>query len=244
MLLIWCLSAETRATNAVRIATPRGAIIDVLAEKPAGKGPFPAVVLASGSSYHMRLPILQRIAQELLARGIAVYRFDWAYQVAGTPFAAQPKDRASEIEDMTTVLAIAQHDANIDRERIAVAGKSLGSIIAWQVLRTTPELRGALLLTPVCTRPEAGDITALNYPNAANETRPIAWILGNSDPACPSATLYRFIAATESPSRLNVLSGDHGFETTAGAAHDTHTVDLAATLSADFLADLLTSTSH
>lgn len=81
------LSTGAQAQDAVRVKTPRGAEVEVIAEKPAGKGPFPAVILGSGSGYAMRQPILARLAQDLVANGVAVYRIDWAYRVAGTPFA-------------------------------------------------------------------------------------------------------------------------------------------------------------
>lgn len=234
-------AVNTHAADAVTVATPRGANISVIAEKPAGAGPFPAVVIGSGSGYDMNKPLLEQTARALLARGIAVYRFDWAYQVAGTKFAAQPKDRKAEIEDMNTVLAIARRDTAIDGKRIAVAGKSLGSIIAWRVLRATPNLKGALLLTPVCSRPpEIADASAASYPDLAQETRPLGWILGDTDPACPTTTLYRFVAGATGPARIVALAGDHSFEVAgADTAHNTRNIALAAQLAADLAGALL-----
>ncbi len=224
------------AAEPIRISTPRGAPIAVIAEKPAGKGPFPAVVLASGSGYHMRQPVLAETAAALLAQGIAVYRFDWAYRVAGGDFFKQPKDRLAEIEDLNTALALVRNDPDIDRSRIAVAGKSLGSIIAWRVLRADPELRGALLLTPVCSRPEEPEAAAANYPAVADEKRPLLWLLGEADPACPTATLYRFIAAAGTGAAVAVIGGDHGFEASQQSEQN---IALASRIAADFATRLL-----
>ncbi len=230
------LASAVAIAEPIRISTPRGAPIAIIAEKPAGPGPFPTVVLASGSGYHMRQPVLAETASALLAQGIAVYRFDWAYRVAGGEFAAQPKDRVAEIEDLNTVLALARNDPDVDRARIAVAGKSLGSIIAWRVLRNDPELRGALLLTPVCSRPQDPKAASANYPAVADEKRPFLWLLGDADPACPTATLYRFVAASGSPSGIAVIGGDHGFE---APRHGERNIALASRIAADFATRLL-----
>ena len=226
------------AADPIRITTPRGAPIAIIAEKPAGKGPFPAVVLASGSGYHMRQPVLAETAAALLAQGVAVYRLDWAYRVAGSDFFKQPKDRLAEIEDLNTALALARKDPDIDKSRIAVAGKSLGSIIAWRVLRNDPDLRGALLLTPVCARPNEPEAAVANYPAIADEKRPLLWLLGDADAACPTATLYRFVADTgaSTDASIVVIDGDHGFE---APQYSERNIALAARIAADFASRLL-----
>lgn len=238
--LLFATVTGAHAADAVSVVTPRGAKIAVIAEKPAGAGPFPAVVLGSGSGYDQRQPLLEKTAQALVAQGIAVYRFDWAYQVAGTKFAAQPKDRKAEIEDMNTVLALARRDSTIDSKRIAVAGKSLGSIIAWRVFRATPELKGVLLLTPVCSRAESPDVSAVSYPDLTQETRPVGWLLGDTDPACPTATLYRYVGAADKPARIAAIGGDHALEVAgADATRNTKNIALAAQIAADYFAALL-----
>ncbi|MFT3964413.1 MAG: alpha/beta fold hydrolase [Sphingobium sp.] len=236
LLTIGIMDATARASGPARVTTPRGAAIEVIAEKPAGKGPFPAVILAAGSAYDMRRPIIEQVARALLGQGIAVYRFDWAYQVAGTPFAAQPKDRLAEMEDMRTALALAEKDADIDHGRIAVAGKSLGSVIAWQVLRAAPEVKGALLLTPVCA---PGNAAADHYPGLSGEDRPRLWIIGDADPVCPLPLWERFIAEGGKGERIAVISGDHVYRTAGVPERDARAADLLARLAADFAATLL-----
>ena len=55
------------------------AIINV----PDAPGNYPIVVIAPGGEYHMGLPIIQGLADELAAHGIASLRFNWRSQSRG-----------------------------------------------------------------------------------------------------------------------------------------------------------------
>lgn len=241
--LLMTASVASAADEAVRIATPRGATIELIVEKPQGRGPFPAVILGSGSGYSMRGPILQRVAHDLVAQGIAVYRLDWAYRVAGTPFADQPRDKKAEIEDMRTALALAQNDPAIDRTRIALAGKSLGSVIAWQLLRLTPDVKGAILLTPVCDPEENPEAPARFYPELGAEKRPRLWIVGDVDPVCPVPLFHRYIADGGASDRVAVVAGNHSYQSPDHPGRDKRALDLAAQLTVDFALTLLVPAS-
>jgi dienelactone hydrolase len=232
----------------IRVTTPRGAAIDLLEERPPGLGPFPVVVLAEGSGYDMRQPTLERVAHALVNAGIAVVRFDWAFHVSDPEHGQRSADRIPEIEDLTTVVALVRKAPWADPARIAVGGKSLGSIIAWRVLRREPDLKGALLLTPVCNpkpntkvagaplAPVVGD----NYPDPRVETRRAAWILGTSDPACAPAVLYQHLAGAGG-AQVDVLRGDHDFiePAPATAAANERTLDLVTRLATDFATSVL-----
>jgi dienelactone hydrolase len=213
----------------------------VIAERPPGKGPFPAVVLGSGSGYHQRLPLLAETAKALLRSGVAVYRFDWAYFVRDPAQGKQSASRADEIEDMQAVITAARSAPWVDQRRLYVGGKSLGSIIAWRVLRADPSLAGALLLTPVCNKPtDASFSIEKNYPDLLAEQRPVQWILGDRDPACEPRTLYRFLGAAPIAHRVSILSGNHSFEP-GGAPEKTPSpstkrqIKLATELSVEFV---------
>ena len=227
------------AVESVQLKTPRGAPIEVLEEKPPGPGPFPVLVLASGQGYHMRLPILERLAQTFVREGIAVIRFNWAYFVKDGGRGAQSKDRSAEIEDMTAVLSLARREAWADKQRILVGGKSLGSIIAWRVLRASPDVRAAVLLTPVCSPPDAAPGAAeSNYPSVAAEPRPSAWIAGDRDPICRTPALYHLLGSAAATARIDVVSGDHAFESSPSsdkpAADVNPNVELVTRLAIDF----------
>lgn len=240
-LMLALVASSAHAGGVVQLTTPRGATIEVLAEKPRGPGPFPAVILASGAGSDMRQPIQQRTAEALLAQGIAVYRFDWAYRVAGKTYAPKPNDRSAEIEDMQTALSLARRDSDIDQSRIAVAGKSLGSIVAWQLLRTAPELRGAILLTPVCVTPSDDDAAAKNYPDRAREPRPRLWIVGDSDSLCPLPAFYHLASGASQADRVAIVSGDHGYQSPGHPERDERSLALVTLLASDFAAILLAS---
>lgn len=232
-------AVAAQAQEAIRVPTPRGLPVEVIIDKPTGKGPFPAVILGSGSGYDMRRPILAKTAQALVAQGIAVYRIDWAYRVAGTPFANEPRDKKAQVEDMRTVLRLARQDPEVDPSRIALAGKSLGSVVAWQLLRVTPEVKGAILLTPVCDPKEDAEAPAGFYPDLGAETRPRLWVMGDVDPVCPVPVMERYIAQGGHGDRIAVISGDHSYKSPLHPERDERALDLALDLTSDFALTLL-----
>ena len=186
----------------------------------------------------MRLPILEQLARKLVQRGIAVYRFNWAYFVADPKQGKSSEDRLAEIEDMQTVLALARRHPRTRQDAVFVGGKSLGSIIAWRVFRSDPSLVGALLLTPVCHDKQPPEET---YADLVEEQRPTQWILGDHDPACEVRSLYRFLAGAPRVHKVAVVSGDHAFELDPTAQSQLsrttrQTLELVSALSVDFLA--------
>ena len=78
---------------------------DHLAGMPPGPGPFPALVLAPGQRYHMRLPIAEQLASQLVPRGIAVFRFDWS-------------GPGMEADVLRTMLALVRNDPRVDAGNI------------------------------------------------------------------------------------------------------------------------------
>jgi uncharacterized protein len=168
--------------EAGQLTTPRGARIDVMAEFPPGATvPVAAVVLAPGANYPMRRPLMEAAARELLARGIAVWRFDWAYATFQPP--GRPSERlADEVEDMRTVVDKARHDPRVAAGRLFVAGKSLGSAVASRLMASDPTLGGAVLLTPLCSEKSGEPIASVadeNYPGLSRERRPLLFIAGD-----------------------------------------------------------------
>lgn len=234
-------AAERQTSKPGRILTPRGAEIDVLVSRPVGQGPFPVVVLGSGSSYTMQQPILERVAQALVKSGVGVYRFDWAYHVRDPSQGKPSADRGDEIEDMSTVLTLARSESWTDSARVFLGGKSLGSIIAWQLLRRDPKVAGALLLTPVCSRPNAPSFTPdVNYPEVAAEQRPVQWVLGDVDPVCEPRTLYRFVAGAPRAQRVALVRGNHAFAPSAAEKEPSvatrRVIELVAEVASHFVA--------
>lgn len=244
---VLALSVQNSSAEPLKMETPRGAVLDVIADFPEGKGPFPAVVLGSGEAYPMALPALDQPARQLVERGVAVFRFNWAYYTKAPQAGRPSKDLALEVEDMTAVLTKARSDPRIASDKLFVGGKSLGSIVAWKVLSSNKELKGALLLTPICSRVTEGSTSPTPtgdtlYPSVASETRPLAFILGEQDPLCAAPLLYRFVAGAGVTSRVAVVGGDHGFQipglTGPAAAEVTlRNARIAGIFAADFVAE-------
>ncbi len=249
LALMCCVVSTSCFAQSIKLKTPRGAQLEVMVEFPAGDGPFPALVLAPGQGYHMGLPAMEATAKEMVAQRIAVYRFNWAYFSNDAKSGQPAKDYVAEIEDMTTVLNKARSDPRIAKDKVAVAGKSLGSLVAWQVLAKNKDLKGGLFLTPVCSETQSGyaipsSVAAGNYPGIGNEKRPLAFIAGEADPLCAAPVLYQYVAQAGGSTRVAIVGGNHGFANPklTGALGDEalkSNVKMVALLSADFVAELM-----
>lgn len=242
LLLVRPAWAQSAVTPASMDGPPR-----VIVDLPTGGGPFPALVLAPGQGYHMGLPAMVSTAQALSAQGVAVFRFDWSYTSA-VPRGQPSADLVRELQDLQAVLAMARSHPRVRADQVFAGGKSLGSIVAWRALAADPHLRGAVLLTPVCSRLRPGESTARslgreNYPGLAGERRPSLWISGDRDPLCAVQALYAFAQESEHV-RVGIVGGDHAFEhrelpPDAAAVQLGRNLAAAAALSTTFLADTL-----
>jgi dienelactone hydrolase len=233
----------------LQIKTARGSLLRLIVDVPGaqhGAGPFPAVVLAPGQGYHMALPALAQTAQRMAARGLVAYRFDWGY-FSATPSGKPSVGLVDELDDLETVIRAARADRRVDATRLMVGGKSLGSVVAWRAFEIDPQLRAALLFTPLCTR--AGEGAApqatgpVNYPGSEKEARPVTLLLGDHDPLCSTTHAYAWAAAAGPAWRVGVVGGDHGFEHKALAAPlaeqaSARSVRAVADLATDFAAEV------
>ena len=208
------------------VAKPDGSQLSVVADFPAGEGPFAAIVLAPGQGYHMHLPALEVTAHALTEQGIAVFRFNWTYYTA-QPQGQPSEDLSKELQDLQAVISAARKHPNVLPKNISVGGKSLGTVVAWKAFAADPTLRSALFITPICSRvPDGGTLPRSeaqeNYPGFQAERRPTLSISGDKDSLCAPAMLYQFAGASIGPARVAIVGGDHSFENKAllGAAAD------------------------
>lgn len=209
------LFSQVALAENIYVVNPDGARLSVIADFPPGEGKHPAIVLAPGQGYHMTLPAMEATARALVEQGIAVFRFNWAY------FTAEPRgepsdDLSKEQRDLQAVLAAARENPKVIANNLSVGGKSLGSLVAWRAFTGNPDLRSALLLTPVCSRIPEGKTQAQseareNYPGFEADRRPTLMISGDKDPLCATSVLYGFAAARASTARVAVVGGDHGY---------------------------------
>lgn len=233
--------------DSTRLHTPRGAAIEVVADFPAGSGPFPAIVLASGRGYHLAMPALAQTAKRLVEQGVAVYRFNWAYFTADAKAGQPSPDLSNELEDIQTVLKIARAEPRVAKTKLSVGGKSLGSLVAWQAFWKDKSLRSGVFLTPVCSRVKNGQSAPVaeadeNYPGIALEHRPLLFVSGDRDPGCSPAILYRFAAMAAGNARVAIVGGDHSFENrkltgSAFEAARTRSIDLVSLLATNFVVE-------
>jgi predicted alpha/beta-hydrolase family hydrolase len=247
LTLILVVAPFKLRAQALTLTTPRGAVVEVIAELPPGPGPFPAVVLAPGQGYHMNLPAIEQPAKRLLAQGVAVYRFNWAYFSRRSQGGSPSEDLSSEIEDLATVIARVRSEARVDQSKVSVGGKSLGSVVAWRVLREDKSLRTGLFLTPICSNLPKGATQPVseadeNYPGLSTEQRRVSFIAGDRDPLCSPGVLYRFAASSPTPIRVAVVGGDHGFGNRAlqGASAEAalaRNIDSVSILATNFILD-------
>ena len=119
--------------------------------RPAGEGPFPAVVLISGSGPQDRdqtifghKPFLV-LADHLTRHGIAVLRFDdrGAGASSGSRAAATMEDYAA---DALAAVRFLERRTEVDRRRIGLIGHSEGGVVAPLVARQSEAVRLLVLL--------------------------------------------------------------------------------------------------
>lgn len=165
----------------------------------------PCLILAPGRGYHKDLPILTDLAQQAAAAGYVTIRFNWNYYTTGgDPSVAVANEQA----DLFDVIDYAKSMSEVDSTTIVLAGKSLGSVVAWWVFQKAPALAGVILLTPVMATEEMGE---QYYHHLQQETRPVTIIVGAQDADnCPLPVLYDFLGARNSTIPVVVVPGDHG----------------------------------
>lgn len=120
---------------------------------PAGNGPFPAVVLVSGSgpedqneTIGPNKPFLD-IALGLAARGIATLRYDkrtFDYPQSINPRTVTPTQEY--VPDALAAIRLLQHQPDVNPRRIFVLGHSQGGTYAPLIAEHAPEVAGVILL--------------------------------------------------------------------------------------------------
>jgi pimeloyl-ACP methyl ester carboxylesterase len=146
------VEADGVRVQPMAVASPSGPLKGVLT-LPAGKGPFPAVVMVAGSGAHdfdetvgPNKPF-RDIAEGLAKMGVASLRYDkrpydysdWGDK-SGYTIDAEVTDDA-----VTAARALAGQKA-IDPHRIYVLGHSLGAMMAPRIGQRDPQLAGLVLM--------------------------------------------------------------------------------------------------
>lgn len=232
LLAILALLASSPAFAAVEKTTARttyGADIAVQVNLPANLATkAPAIVLAPGQGYHMDLPLLAELAAALEAKGALVFRFNWDY--FGKPNGEPSPDLQKEAMDMQAVVRLAKADPRVDSAKVSLAGKSLGTLVAYYVFTHDEELRALSLLTPVCTasyddndQPLPAPIPSgeKNYPNLGDVKRPVLFASSSADPLCQTAHLAGWLGGFEGRFPFTIVGGNHSWDVVKGVDDET-----------------------
>jgi dienelactone hydrolase len=135
------------------VASPLGPLRGALT-LPAGKGPFPAVVLVAGSGPNDLDETVggskpfRDIAEGLARAGIASLRYDKRTRDYGLKTAANPRFTVDDevTDDALTALHLLAKQKGIDPHRVFVLGHSLGAQMAPRIAQRDPQLAGVVML--------------------------------------------------------------------------------------------------
>ncbi|MDQ0189862.1 alpha/beta hydrolase family protein [Alicyclobacillus cycloheptanicus] len=117
----------------------QGRILRGTEHVPAGPGPFPAVVLYHGFTATRIEPhrLFVKICRRLEQLGIASFRFDFSGS-GESDGDFEEVTISGEIAEAHAILDGVLADARVDRSRVALAGLSMGGLIASQVAGDRP----------------------------------------------------------------------------------------------------------
>lgn len=119
---------------------------------PAGRGPFPGIVLVHGSGPNDRdesvggVKVFRDLAEGLASRGIAVLRYEKRTRAHPASFTGHFTVNDETVNDAVAAAALLRGHAGIDSARVFVLGHSLGGMMAPRVGQHDPRLAGIIIL--------------------------------------------------------------------------------------------------
>jgi predicted alpha/beta-hydrolase family hydrolase len=221
-------AADSVVVKTERVWTSRWASIDVSIHYPKAvyegrTAPAAAVVLAPGQNCVSRGPIFETftdLASKALDQnraGLVVVRFEWDYCKQSPEHRVPSPLQINETQDLRAVLEYASKSPLINANRIALVGKSLGSLVTARLFASST-FRSLAILTPVCTYSshsrdideEPFNVLSMNYPFLKQDERPVLMVTGNQDDLCHLPHLEDFLSDSKGNIDTLVVGGDHG----------------------------------
>jgi predicted alpha/beta-hydrolase family hydrolase len=202
-----------------RLTTSRGAVLEVTVHAAAAVN-SPTIVIAPGVSCNSKGPLFEAVGNKGSLAGFTVVRFEWAYCLIDPTKPNPSPDLKNELEDYFTVLNYAKTLPSVDASKILLAGKSLGSIVAYTVFQSTESVKALILLTPVCSyiTDDNGNplekpmqVCEENYPGLKKDIRPVMMAMGDKDDRCILNILFDYLKDSSGNIEVTVAGGDHGF---------------------------------
>lgn len=206
-------------TEVKKIMTPRGAELEVTVHGASVES-GPTIIVAPGQSCNSKGPLFEALGVKGALAGFTVVRFEWAYCLSDPTNPMPSSDLKNEIEDYTTVLNYSKTLPMVDVNKILLAGKSLGSIVAYSVFKASLSAKSLVLLTPICsyTTDDNGKpldkplrVCDESYPEMKKDSRPVIMAMGDNDSLCILNILFDYLKDSSGNIQVSVAGGDHGF---------------------------------
>ena len=157
-----------------------------------------------------RLDLYDEVARASKPKNVMLVRLHWAYCVTA-PELGEPSDGlVEEEEDVRTALSFLVQWLNITEKDIVLGGKSLGTVLALRVFKGRPDLKGLLLMTPVCTG-HGRNMFDIYYPDLKSIRRPVALIKGDADLSCRTEHWNEYLSERGQNFSSKLVKGDHNY---------------------------------
>jgi hypothetical protein len=213
--------ASANTPSYFKLKTPRGEEISVTTHIPDsmyGKK-APVLIIAPGQSCNSKGPLFETLGLKGVEQDYAVVRYEWGYCNSNPKSPMPSEDLKNEIEDFQTVLKMVRDSEFYDQSRVTLAGKSLGSMVAYAVF-AKENSTSLVLLTPVCSYstddngkplPTPVLVAEENYPGLKNISKKVFIIFGDSDSLCSPPFLFDYLKESKGNISVTMAPGDHGF---------------------------------